>query len=57
MFKENIEKVLKNFNNAKKEKFASHPIAVHLRHDFPNYLKNITSFPDRYKFIGSSGAR
>ena len=55
MLKENIEKVLENFDSVKKEKFAAHPIAAHLRHDFPDYLKYLTSQPDRYKFIGSAG--
>lgn len=55
MLKENIEKVLENFDKAKKEKFAAHPIAAHLRRDFPNELKDLTSQQDKYKFVGSAG--
>lgn len=50
-----IELVLKNYNNAQKQKFTGHSLARVIRRDFPEYLKNLTDNPDNYTFVGSPG--
>ena len=55
MLRDYIEKILKEYQVARNENFAENPLAAVLRHDFPNYLKEITDKPENYKFVGSAG--
>ncbi|MGP8024403.1 MAG: MrcB family domain-containing protein [Methanobacterium sp.] len=55
MLRDYIEKILKEYQVARNENFAENTLAAVLRHDFPNYLKEITDKPENYKFVGSAG--
>lgn len=55
MIRSYLIRVLRNFNEVKRTKFAGHPLAAFLRNEFPNYLKNLTTNPDDYTFAGSAG--
>ena len=55
MLKDNIKKIFTDYLASRNENFADHPLAAVLRHDFPNYLENLTDSSEKYKFSGSAG--
>ena len=55
MLRDNIKKIFSDYLASRNENFADHPLASVLRRDFPNYLKNLTDQPQKYKFAGSAG--
>ena len=55
MLKENILKVLVEYQQAKNEPFPGHQLAQFLRQEFPSFLKTLVDNPSRYKFEGSAG--
>ncbi|WP_100906291.1 MrcB family domain-containing protein [Methanobacterium subterraneum] len=55
MFRENIEKIFRNYLNSRNEQFANHPIAKVLRQDLPKDLESLTKNHQNYKFTGSAG--
>lgn len=53
--KEYIEKILKYYHNARKEKFEGHSMAKHIKEEFPQYLSYITPNSSKYIIKGYAG--
>jgi len=55
MLRENIEKVLREYQSAKNKPFSGHALAGLLRTDFPENLKSLVDDLTKYDFEGSAG--
>jgi 5-methylcytosine-specific restriction enzyme A len=55
MLRESILKVFSEYKQAKTHDFKTHGLAIYLRHDFPESLRELAENPKGYKFVGSAG--
>jgi MoxR-like ATPase len=53
--RDNLQKILKNYHNVRKQYFFGHPMIEHIKEVFPLYLSQITPHSSKYVIQGNAG--